>query len=43
MRAFLAAMAVAVVIAVSAGVILRIGVGLESEQVYRSAQGNVRL
>lgn len=43
MRAFLAAMAVAILLAVGAGVILRVGVDLRSDQVHRSQQGNVRL
>lgn len=43
MKAFWASVAVAILLAIAAAVILRVGVGLDSAQVYQSERGNVRL
>lgn len=43
MKAFWASVAVAIVLAVVAGVVLRVGVGLDSAEAYRSQTADVKL
>jgi len=43
MKAFLASVVAAILIAVIAGVVLKSGVGLESSEVNQSTRGTVRL
>jgi len=43
MKAFLASVVAAILIAVIAGVVLKSGVGLESSEVNQSTHGTVRL
>lgn len=43
MKAFWLSVVVAIGLAILAGVVLRVGVGLESAEVYQSQTGNVKL